>query len=145
VVEIAAAGQQRHILFARIDQLGIFLAAGGGRPHPQQTVFAVQKIIALAGQVIANQGGQANAKIHIGAFGNIQRYPRRQLFASQFYHRLIGYGFIAHTATTRCTKIPGVTTASGSSSPRPTMSLTWAMVQRAARAMMGPKLRADLL
>jgi len=48
------------------------------------------------------------------------------------------------TFTTRCTKMPGVTIASGSSSPRATISCTDATVTVAAIAMIGPKLRAVL-
>ncbi len=46
------------------------------------------------------------------------------------------------TATTRSTKMPGVTTASGSSDPSGTISSTCTIVVEAAAAMIGPKLRA---
>ncbi len=44
--------------------------------------------------------------------------------------------------TIRWTKMPGVTTASGSSSPRATILCTVAIVVFAAIAITGPKLRA---
>ncbi len=47
------------------------------------------------------------------------------------------------TATRRSTKMPGVTMSSGSSSPGSTTSSTWAMVTRAAAAMMLLKLRIE--
>src|SRR5437764_15391812 len=88
--------------------------------------------------MIGNHGRQADAQVHIGAFGNVVRYARCHLVAGQTFH------FYASCLTTRCTKIPGVTIASGSSSPSGTISLTCAMVTLAAMAMMGPKLRAVL-
>ena len=48
------------------------------------------------------------------------------------------------TTTTRSTKIPGVTTASGSIPPMSTTSRTCATTVSAAVAITGPKLRAVL-
>lgn len=48
------------------------------------------------------------------------------------------------TWVTRLTKMPGVTTASGDSSPNATLARTCTMVVFAAMHMMGPKLRALL-
>ena len=49
---------------------------------------------------------------------------------------------MAAAATTRFTKMPGVTTVSGSMDPSGTISSTCAIVIVAAEAMIGPKLRA---
>ena len=134
VVEIGAAGQQRDRLLAGIDQVPVFLAFGRRRTHAENAVLALQEHLAVDRQVVRHQGGQADAEVDIGPLWNVLRDPRRDLVA-----RAPDPGFLhdrAHAAslcvvvcagsratiTTRLTKIPGVTTTSGSSSPSATVS-----------------------
>src|SRR5699024_4865754 len=92
----------------------------------------------VGGQVVGHAGGQADAQVHVGALGNIPGHPFGHLFSAQSAHAA------PPVATTRCTKMPGVTMCSGSSAPSSTTSETWAIVVAAAVAMIGPKLRAAL-
>src|SRR3546814_708238 len=106
--------------------------------HAEQAVLALQEDFLVGRQVVGDAGRQADAEVHVGAFGDVARHALRHLLTVQATHGL------PPAATTRCTKMPGVTMASGSSSPNATTSDTWAMVHFAAIAISGPKLRAVL-
>ena len=134
MVEEGAARQQRDGLLARVDQVGILLARSRRWAHAEDPVLAVEEDLAIARQVVGDQCGHADAEIDVRPLRNVARHPGRELLAGQ----------ALHATTTRWTKIPGVTTASGSSAPTSTTSSTWATVQAAAVAITGPKLRAAL-
>src|SRR5690606_436210 len=138
VMEERASGQQCDRLLAGVDEVPVFLSFGRRRAHADDTVFRVQHDLAPFRQVVAHLGGQADAQIDDTAFGDVLGHAGRHLLTIQRCH------FCSPTATTRCTNRPGVTMASGSSSPSSTTASTWAMVVLAAVAMMGPKLRAVL-
>src|SRR5690606_6237522 len=138
VVEIRAAGQQRHRLLAGVDQVRVLLPGLGRGAHAEQAVLALEEHFLVGRQVVGDAGRQADAEVHVGALWDVPGDPFGHLFAAQSAHAA------PPVSTTRCTKIPGVTTASGSSSPSGTTSLTWAMVHLAAIAISGPKLRAVL-
>jgi hypothetical protein len=70
VVEIGATGQQRHMLFTRVDQIIVFLAWRRARAHAQYTVFTVQEHF-LVTQVVGYQRGYANTQVYVGSFENI--------------------------------------------------------------------------
>ncbi|MNY70815.1 hypothetical protein D3C86_2090240 [compost metagenome] len=70
MVEIGATGQQRHVLFARVDQVIVFLTRCRAWAHAQYTVFTVQEHF-LVTQVVGHQRGYANAQVHVGTFENI--------------------------------------------------------------------------
>ena len=59
------------------------------------------------GQIVGDQGRQADAEIDVGAVGNVLRCAPRHLAAGESGH--VGFA----TATTRSTKMPGVCTAFG--------------------------------
>src|SRR5690606_19255317 len=114
----------------------------------------------------------ADAEVHVRALGDVRGDARRQLpardpgghFAASFAvagsDPVSGAGSgspstvtpptnppsrnhrLSPTATTRSTKMPGVTTDSGSRDPSSTISSTCTTVVAAAVAMTGPKLRA---
>src|SRR5690606_29204397 len=88
-----------------------------------------------------DQRRQADAQVHIGAFGNVACHPRGDLVAIVSIHK---DGSRDWRQIRLLTKMPGVTTASGSSSPSSQTRPTEAMVWRAAMAITGPKLRAVL-
>ena len=93
-------------------------------------------------------------EVDIGAFGNVAGDARAISLRLSFLRlaRSAGIGCLltrrrrgrSSTRTIRCTKMPGVTMASGSSAPSSTISLTSAIVILAAIAITGPKLRAVL-
>src|SRR5260221_14461901 len=123
------------------------------RAHAEDAVFAMQENLAVLRQMIGHHGRQPDAEIDIGAFGNILGDARGHLVAVPFVHAAsfdvsflnpAGPVALRATLTMRCTKMPGVTTASGSRAPSSTTSCTEAMVSLAALAMIGPKLRAAL-
>ncbi len=61
MVKISTALQQCHRLFARIDQVVIFLASGRRRAHAQNAVLAVQQNFQMRRHVIGHQGRLSNA------------------------------------------------------------------------------------
>jgi len=54
VVKVGTAGQQRDRLFARVDEVVVFLPCGRRRAHAQQTVLAVQQHFALFRDVVGH-------------------------------------------------------------------------------------------
>src|SRR6185295_13979036 len=104
-------------------------------------VLAVQDDLAALRQVVCDQSRQADTEVDDRAVGNVARHARRHLIAIELFHHAT---FCRGTAilTTRFTKMPGVTTISGSRAPSSTVSRTWTTVHFAALAMMGAKLRA---
>ncbi len=150
MVEIRAARLDRDRLLAGVDQVAVFLAGGRCLAHAEQAVLAVQQDLTVGRQVIADQGGQADAEIDHGTIGNVFGHAGGHLIAGQALHILDLLGAQAaawlapSTLTTRLTNNPGVTMCSGSSSPSSTISLTCTMGHLAAIAMIGPKLRAVL-
>ena len=134
VVEEGRAVEHRDRLLSCIDEVRILAALLGRGTHAEEPILRVQDDFAILRQVIRDERGKADAEIHVGAFAKIPRHPGRHFVARIALHAL----------TTRWTKMPGVTTDSGSSSPSSTMCCTSATVQRAAEAMIGPKLRAVL-
>src|SRR4051794_20021874 len=103
----------------------------------------MQNDLLALGQVICDECRQADAEIHVRAFGDVARDAGGHLVSIELLHHA---AFLRPGAifTTRCTKMPGVTTASGSSAPSSTVSRTWTTVHFAAIAMIGAKLRAVL-
>src|SRR5205814_7954627 len=97
------------------------------------------------------------AQIHIGAVGNVLRQALRHLLARSPDYRRLRHGYDAPAstssdswaglamATTRSTKMPGVTIDSGSSLPGSTISAPWTIATLAAIAISGPKFRAVVL
>ena len=143
MVKIRPAGEERRGLLAGVDEILVFLTGSGLWPDAEHAVLAVQDDLAPLGQVLGDQRGQADAEIDVGAFRNVARDARGDLVAIELLHQaaFLSEGVIR---TTRFTKMPGVTMPSGSSAPSSTISRTCTTVQRAALAMIGPKLRAVL-
>src|SRR5664279_5881848 len=115
-MEIAAAGKKCHRLLSGVDQIGIFMTFGGRGTHPQQAIFAMEKNLPITGKVVGNRRRQAYPEIDVGALRNVPRDPRRQLVSAKALDRRVhaaacGCDGIAtaSTATTRRTKMPGVT------------------------------------
>src|SRR5581483_3011152 len=134
---------QRHRLLAGIDQVLVLLARRRARADAEHAVLAVQDDLAPLRQVIRHERRQPDAEVDVGALRNIARHAGGHLVAVEFLHQA---AFFREGAmrTMRFTKIPGVTTCSGSRAPSSTVSRTCATVHLAADAMMGAKLRAVL-
>ena len=134
-------------MFARVDEVEVFIALGGFGAHAEQAVFAVQKDFFAGRQMIGHQRGQADAEVHVSTFRNVLGHTGGHMIAVEFLHGQLPTRVVAaisDTLTTRCTKMPGVTMCSGSSAPSSTMWRTAATVVLAAIAIAGPKLRAVL-
>src|SRR6476469_6247396 len=157
VMKVSGARQRRHPLFARINQFGITFVRLGRRAHADHAIFCVVDQRAALRHELGDQLGNANAQIHVRAVGNILRQALRHLLARSPDHWRLRHGYDAPAstssdswaglamATTRSTKMPGVTIDSGSSLPGSTTSATWTIVTLPAIAIGGPKFRAVLL
>src|SRR5678809_1437771 len=143
MVEVGPAGEERHGLLARVDQVLVLLPGRGARTDAEHAVLAVQDDLAALGQVITHQRRQADAEVHHRAVGNVARHARRHLVAIELFHQA-AFCNGAAIFTTRLTKMPGVMIASGSMPPSSTVSRTCTTVHFAALAMIGAKLRAVL-
>src|SRR3546814_12874170 len=86
----------------------------------EQAVLALQEDFLVGRQVVGNAGRQADAEVHVGALGDVAGHARGPLVAGRAAHAS------PPVETRRCTKMPGVTTDSGSSSPSATTPATWA-------------------
>ncbi len=154
VVEIAATRQQGNRLLSGVDQFPVFLAGGRCGAHAQQAILALQEYLTLGGKVVRNLGGQSDAKVDVGALWNVAGDAGGHLVAVETVHCALSFQAavvrVADPApagaisTTRWTKMPGVTTTSGSMSPSGTIHETWAMVVLAAIAMIAPVHYGDL-
>ena len=155
----AAAGQQRDGLLAGVGQVVVLLARCRGRAHAQD---AVLRNAAPPRARPAGGWPPGWAGLCPGSRRRRRKCPGPRAGRVRFCFVLI----VAHaciscallvlfpippalvatrgTLTTWLTKMPGVTTASGSSSPSSTISCTVATVNWAAMAHTGPKLRADM-
>src|SRR5438094_229755 len=141
MMEVCASVEQRDRLLACVDELGILFTRRRRGAHPENTIFAVQEDLAIARQVIGDQRRQADPQIDVGALGYVACDARGKLVAVVAFHARCLLGHVpvrrvsaAPTATTFLTNMPGVTIASGSSSPRATTSRTCAMAHLAAVA-----------
>src|SRR5690606_40482095 len=90
-------------------------------------------------QVARRQGREADAEVDVGAIGQVGGDRARHAVAIERTKGILHCVFSRRT--TRCTKIPGSCTASGSIAPSGTIDSPWAMATRAAIATTGLKLR----
>ena len=67
MVEVSAAGQERHGLLAGVDEVGSSRPLSG-RAH-QQAVLAVQEDLAILRQEVSHDRRQADAEIHVAPSG----------------------------------------------------------------------------
>src|SRR5207344_2952695 len=119
VMKIRTAREQRHGLLAGVDEVGVFTSGCGRRPHAEQAVFALQKDLAVLGQLIGHHRRQTDAEVYVRALGNIARNTLCHLIAGKSFHDgsscQATAALAADSATTRLTNMPGVTITSGSS------------------------------
>src|SRR5258706_7633348 len=73
VVEVGAAREQRHRLFAGVDEVVVFLARRRCRAHPEYAVLAVQGDVAILRQAVGDQRRKTNAEIHVGTARDVAR------------------------------------------------------------------------
>src|ERR1700690_2322819 len=138
VVHVDTADHQCRKPAPRIDQIPVLLAGLGFRTQSEHSVFAVDDHFPSCGNVARYQRRNADAEVDITSVRQVLRSPPGHLLARERTH-------VAPPGTkTRSTKMPGVTTASGSSAPSSTNCVTSATVSSAAIANTGLKLRADL-
>src|SRR3990172_2383441 len=158
MVEKAHAGLRRDILSAGIDQVYIchFLHVIGrdNRAETQRPVFRVVDYCHTLWGKARHEAGNTDAEVHYGAVEQLPGYPHGNGFAAKaLFHpispllkdcltlklrsRWRGKPGSSLTSTILLTKIPGVTTWSGSRSPGSTTWSTSAMVTLAAMAIIG--------
>ena len=138
VMEERAARHKARRSLASVNEIGIDLVRPRRLPESKDTVLAVKDDLGSSRDEIGDQCRQADAKIHVGTVAKILRRPPGDLPTREWLHRL------PPSSTTRSTKMPGVTTFSGSIVPSGTISRTWTMLRLAAIAIVGLKLRVDL-
>src|SRR5579883_1513625 len=140
VMKEHAAGHEGGQALAGIDEILVLLTRLGRGSHAEDAVLAVEHDLAVPRNEIRDHRRQADPEIDVSAVGDVLRGTPCHLAAGQGLHR----GLLSHTTTMRSTKMPGVCTHSGSSTPSSTISRTCTMVRSAAIAITGLKLRADL-
>ena len=151
MMEERRARVQRDRLLAGVDQVPVLLAGGRRLAEVEHAVLGVVDHLAPLRLELGDHLGKADAEIDIGAVGQVLRGAPCDLGVGQ----LVGHHFAPSrrrassccgfaTWTTRSTKMPGVTTCSGSISPGATMRLAWTIVVLAAIAISGEKFRAAL-
>ncbi|KAG1536079.1 hypothetical protein G6F50_015163 [Rhizopus delemar] len=77
--EIAGTRPRGHGLLAGIDQVGVDFSVGGERANAKQAVFRLQPHVHAFGDVIGHQRRQADAKVHVGAIGQLLGSAGRHL------------------------------------------------------------------
>src|SRR5690606_38365781 len=128
---------------ARVDQARVGRCPGRRGHHADDAVLAVEDHLAIARQVARGERGNADAEVHVGAVGQVRCDEPRHAVAIERAER---FGHCACSRrTTRCTKMPGSCTPSGSIAPSGTIDSTWATATREAIATTGLKLRSALL
>ncbi len=154
LVEVGSAGNLGDRDLARVDQLRIDAVAVRPRTHSEHSVLGVQDHPVLRGEKVRDPGGLADAEVHIAARRDVGRDQPSKIISAERagdVERQLGThpaapasasGLTPAICTMRSTKIPGVTTTSGSIPPGWTISATCTTVVCAAVAITGPKLRA---
>src|SRR5690606_25189255 len=136
VGEEAAARKQRDRLLRCVDEVAVLLALRRRRPDAEDAVLAVEDDLAPRRDEVGDERRQADAEIDVAAVGDVLRGAPCDLAAAERLHSG------SPTSTTRSTKMPGVTIASGSRAPSSTVSFTSTTVRSAAIAITGLKFRA---
>ncbi len=81
VVEIAAAGAQRHMLAAGVDEPRVQGFGFRRRPHADDAVLGVKDHLALGRHVIRDQRRDADAEIDRPSLGDVAGNARGELVA----------------------------------------------------------------
>ena len=66
-IEDRRAGQGGDRLLARIDQVGVFFPFVGKRPHPENAIFGLKGDFQAVGNVVGNEGRNADAEVDVPA------------------------------------------------------------------------------
>ena len=148
---------QRDVLAAGIDQVEIFLTRRCDRTVADHAILRMVDDVAIADVGVGTHRRNADTEVddpailefecdavcHLLAVQTFGRSAHRRRSCLRVGHNPSGAG---GTFTSRCTKMPGVCTWSGSIAPAGTMSSsTSAIVMRAAVAITGQKLRCDAM
>src|SRR5690606_7928212 len=136
------ARQRRDGLLARVDEVGIDAPLLGRRAHAEQAVLGVEDDLLVVREEVGHERRGADAEVDERALGDVGGDAGRELVARDAGgHRVLpsvssGVPSIvtpptnvpstsparSPPATTRSTKMPGVTTVSGTRSPTGTPS-----------------------
>ena len=91
MVKVRAASQQRHRLFACVDEVIVFVARCGCGPHAEDAVFTVQQHLPVGWDVVGYQCRHTNAQVDDRALGDVLCHARGQLVFGAF--------LVAHAST----------------------------------------------
>ena len=135
-VEERRALAQRDGLLAGVDQVRVLLALERVGADAEDAVLGLQHQLDVVGDVVGHQRRQPDAEVDVGPVGQLRGRPRGHLLtrpAAMSASRPRALGGVGRdrsrfsirlsaacsgvSATTRCTKTPGVWTSLGSSSP----------------------------
>jgi len=84
--EITGAGARGHGLLAGVDQVGVDFVLGRERADAEQAVLRLQPHVHPLGNVVGDQGRQADAQVHVGAVGQFAGGALRHLVAGPGHH-----------------------------------------------------------
>ena len=71
MMEEGGALDERHRLFAGVDEVGVFGPGRGAWPHAENPVLAVQDDFAIFRKVVRDERRQPDPKVHVGTFRNV--------------------------------------------------------------------------
>ena len=143
VMHIAAAGAQRHMRRAGVDQEWIDLVRRRRGPDADHAVLGMEDHLAIDRHEVGDVRRNADAEIDQPAFGYIASRTLGNAVAIERGKFKVRHAlFLQGTCSTRSTKMPGVTTLSGEISPSSATLRVIAMVSVAAIAITGLRFRA---
>ena len=89
-MEVGAPAEQGDRLLAGIDEIPVFGARSGCRPHAQDAVLALQDDFAIDGQMVGHQRGQPDTEVDVGAFRYVAGNPRGDRITGAFFVGHVG-------------------------------------------------------
>ncbi|MNT26177.1 hypothetical protein D3C72_1617360 [compost metagenome] len=124
VVKVAATIDEPYRQLGGIGNVRVRRFTLPQRAHAENAILAMDDDLVLRAPVFQHLDRQANAEIDVRSGGNVPGYLAGHRVATEPFYLHGSPLSTSAMRTTRCTKIPGVTTDSGSRSPRPTRSRT---------------------
>src|ERR1039458_6598213 len=146
--EERGAGNDRDGFLSGVDEVGIDLTFRGVRPPAENAVLGLEDDLHALRDEVRDERRHANAEVHVhpvvelGGRAPDDAVPVELRHPQPFRAVRRSMRLTRGATTTRFTKMPGVSTSSGSSPPGSTSSSTSAIVIRPAVAAIGLKLRA---
>ena len=83
-VEKSTTGQQRHRLFACVDEVKVLRVFSRGRAHAQDAVFTLQHHLPARRNVVGHQRRHADTEVDDSAFRDVLRHTGGKLVFAAF-------------------------------------------------------------